>query len=114
MAWYWQRVVPLLSAAGQKPSRSIFLQCCEIGCAKAPRRGDEPDQLWKLKRRRYGAGDLLSVPAPTRDGRRVSVEFTVTVLLDERGGVAGVAAVMCDVTGRFDEMKVSPPQGRGS
>ena len=28
-------------------------------------------------RSRYGAGELLSVPAMTADGRRISVEFTI-------------------------------------
>ena len=29
---------------------------------------------------RYGHGDLLSVPGSTKDGRRVSVEFTIVML----------------------------------
>ena len=32
----------------------------------------------------YGHGDLLSVPGLTKDGRRISVEFTI-VLLRDRG-----------------------------
>lgn len=48
---------------------------------------------------RYGASDLLAVPAVTRDGRTVSVEFTVAFVRDG-DGVAYVGAVMRDVTER--------------
>ena len=54
---------------------------------------------------RYGAGDLLSVPSIRRDGQRISVEFTIVPLKDEQGQMIGMAAVMRDVTKRFDEMK---------
>jgi hypothetical protein len=40
-----------------------------------------------------GAGDLLSVPAMTADGRRISVEFTIMMLKDVDGRVDGVAAI---------------------
>jgi PAS domain S-box-containing protein len=53
---------------------------------------------------RYGRGDLLSVPGLTRDGRRISVEFTIVMLRDgER--VTGTVAVMRDVTRRFEEVR---------
>ena len=54
---------------------------------------------------RYGHGDLLSVPGLTRDGRRISVEFTIVLLRDDRGEVAGTVAVMRDVTKRFEEVR---------
>ena len=53
---------------------------------------------------RYGDGDLLSVPGLTKDGRRISVEFTIVMLRDETG-VAGTVAVMRDVTKRFEELR---------
>lgn len=53
----------------------------------------------------YGAGDLLSVPALRKDGGRISVEFTIVPFKDEGGQMVGVAAVMRDVTARFEEMK---------
>lgn len=53
---------------------------------------------------RYGDGDLLSVPGLTRDGRRISVEFTIVMLRDE-AEVAGTVAVMRDVTKRFEEVR---------
>jgi PAS domain S-box-containing protein len=53
---------------------------------------------------RYGHGDLLSVPGLTREGRRISVEFTI-VLLREGEQVTGTVAVMRDVTKRFEEVR---------
>ena len=54
---------------------------------------------------RYGEGDLLSVPALTKDGRRISVEFTIVMLHDDHGIVIGMASIMRDSTARFEEMK---------
>jgi PAS domain S-box-containing protein len=54
---------------------------------------------------RYGHGDLLSVPGLTREGRRISVEFTIVMLRDGAGQVAGTVAVMRDVTKRFEEVR---------
>jgi len=56
-------------------------------------------------RSRYGDGDLLSVPAIRKDGERISVEFAIVPLKDETGGMVGMAALMRDVTQRFEEMK---------
>ena len=52
---------------------------------------------------RYGAGDLLSVPALTKGGARISVEFTIVILRDERGLPDGTVAVLRDVTKGFAE-----------
>jgi PAS domain S-box-containing protein len=54
---------------------------------------------------RYGHGDLLSVPGLTRDGRRISVEFTIVLLRGEGQRVNGTVAVMRDVTKRFEELR---------
>jgi len=54
---------------------------------------------------RYGEGDLLSVPALTKDGRRISVEFTIVMLRDDHGTAIGMASIMRDSTARFEEMK---------
>ena len=54
---------------------------------------------------RYGAGQLLSVPGITKDGRRISVEFTIIMLRDEQGRPAGTAAILRDVTARFEETR---------
>ncbi len=54
---------------------------------------------------RYGAGDLLAVPAVRRDGTRISVEFRVMPFRDARGRIAGIGAILRDVTKQFEEMK---------
>jgi PAS domain S-box-containing protein len=53
---------------------------------------------------RYGHGDLLSVPALTKDGRRISAEFTIVMLRDGEQ-VTGTVAVMRDMTKRFEEVR---------
>lgn len=52
---------------------------------------------------RYGRGDLLAVPALTKDGRRISVEFTITILFDKHRRPLGTAAILRDVTKSFEE-----------
>ena len=54
---------------------------------------------------RYGHGDLLSVPGIRKDGQRISVEFTIVPLKDQEERMTGMAAVMRNVTKRFDEVK---------
>src|SRR3954468_13245023 len=54
---------------------------------------------------RYGHGDLLSVPGLTKDGRRISVEFTIVMLRDAHNRPAGTAAILRDVTKRFEETR---------
>jgi PAS domain S-box-containing protein len=54
---------------------------------------------------RYGEGDLLAVPGLRKDGQRISVEFTIVTLRNETGTITGLAAVMRDVTVRFNEIK---------
>lgn len=54
---------------------------------------------------RYGAGDLLSVPALRKDGERISVQFSVALLRDADGRPCGVAAVMRDVTAEFEKRR---------
>jgi PAS domain S-box-containing protein len=54
---------------------------------------------------RYGASDLLAVPALRKDGTRVSVEFTILPFRGPDGAMAGIAAILRDVTKRFEELK---------
>lgn len=49
---------------------------------------------------KYGPGELLSVPGIHADGSRISLEFSVGMLRDGDGRVAGIAAVLRDVTKR--------------
>lgn len=54
---------------------------------------------------RYGAGDLLAVPGLCKDGRKISIEFTIVLLKDKSGRVEGMASSIRDVSRRFEEMK---------
>jgi PAS domain S-box-containing protein len=56
-------------------------------------------------RTRYGDGDLLAVPGVRKDGSRLSLEFTIAPLKDAGDRIAGVAALMRDVTARFEETR---------
>lgn len=49
---------------------------------------------------KYGS-TLLKVPATHRDGRRLSIEFSVALLRDGEGKIAGIAAVVRDATERW-------------
>lgn len=53
---------------------------------------------------RYGR-DVLSVPAMRKDGSRISVEFYIILLRAPTGEVAGAAAMMQDVTKRWQQQK---------
>lgn len=53
----------------------------------------------------YGHGDLLSVPAQSKDGQRISVEFTIAMLRDGDGRPAGTVAILRDVSKRFEEVR---------
>ncbi|MBK3773604.1 PAS domain S-box protein [Azospirillum sp. YIM DDC1] len=77
------------------------------------RHWDGYDQVMKTGESRYGSGDLLSVPATRKDGTRISVEFTIVPLKDADGTMMGMAAVMRDVTARFDELKALRRQAAG-
>lgn len=54
---------------------------------------------------RYGAGDVLAVPALRKDGTTISVEFTIAALKNDKGILSGMAAIIRDTTKRFEEMK---------
>ena len=57
-------------------------------------------------RYRYGEGEIMSVPALTKSGRRISVEFTITAVRDDEVNLIGLVAIMRDVTTRFQELKL--------
>jgi PAS domain S-box-containing protein len=53
---------------------------------------------------RYGR-DVLAVPAVQKDGSRRSIEFTVALVRDDGGILVGIAAILRDVTARFEEAR---------
>jgi PAS domain S-box-containing protein len=50
---------------------------------------------------RYGQGQLLAVPALHKDGRQLSIEFSIQLAKDAGGQIEWVIAVFRDVTERF-------------
>jgi PAS domain S-box-containing protein len=58
------------------------------------------DQTMATGVTKYG-DSLLKVPATHRDGRRLSIEFSVALLRDDEGKIAGIAAVVRDSTERW-------------
>lgn len=53
---------------------------------------------------RYGH-DVLAVPALRKDGSRISVEFYILLLRGPGGEILGAAAVLQDVTARWQQQK---------
>jgi PAS domain S-box-containing protein len=69
-----------------------------------PRHWEGYDRVMGTGVTKYGR-NLLAVPALTKDGRRISVEFNVVLLKDAEGRVLGIAATMQDVTARWERDK---------
>ena len=61
------------------------------------------DRVMETGVTRYGARDLLAVPATRKDGGRISLEFSIVLLKEPSGKVQGIAAIMRDVTARWQQ-----------
>lgn len=59
------------------------------------------DRVMETGRTKYGK-DPLSAPGMTKHGKRVSLEFSIVMLKDTGGKVEGVAAIMRDVSKRWE------------
>jgi PAS domain S-box-containing protein len=62
-------------------------------------------QVMESGESRYGSGDVLAVPGIAKDGTQISLEFTIIALRGETGALIGLAAIMRDVTKRFEELR---------
>lgn len=49
--------------------------------------------------------DLLTSPGVRKDGSRLSLEFSMVLLRDDKGGIEGCATIMRDVTARWQKEK---------
>ena len=47
--------------------------------------------------------ELLAVPALKKDGTRISVEFSLVLIRDQQDRVLGAAAIMRDVSARWEK-----------
>ena len=62
-------------------------------------------EVMRTGQSRYGQGDLLAVPGLRKDGKRISLEFTIAPLHAKDGTLRGMGAIMRDVTARFEELR---------
>ncbi len=53
---------------------------------------------------KYGR-ELLAVPAMRKDGTRISIEFSISIVRSPAGEVLGAAALVLDVTARWEKDK---------
>jgi PAS domain S-box-containing protein len=62
------------------------------------------DQTMNSGRTRYSR-NLLAVPALRKDGTRISIEFTIVLIRDAKGTLLGPAAILRNVTARWNRDK---------
>jgi len=62
-------------------------------------------EVMRTGKSRYAEGATLAVPAVAKDGKRISLEFTIVPLKDVSGTMQGMVAVLRDVTARFEELR---------
>jgi PAS domain S-box-containing protein len=63
------------------------------------------NEVMRTGKSRYAEGAMLAVPALRKDGKRISLEFTIVPLKDVSGTMQGMVAVLRDVTARFEELR---------
>jgi PAS domain S-box-containing protein len=63
------------------------------------------DKVMGGAQNRYGRGALLAVPALHKDGRQLSIEFTILPFRGDAGPPLGVVAFLRDATARFGEIR---------
>ena len=61
-------------------------------------------RVMKTGKTRYGK-ELLKVPALRKDGSTISVEFTLLLVRNRRNEIIGTAAIIRDVTKRWEQEK---------
>lgn len=87
------------SRCSERPKRDR----CSIAL---PPNHDRPSESRNGRPREVFAGvQLLSVPVHTRSGQTLSIQFTVAPVPGPDGGLAGIVAVLRDVTATLQELK---------
>jgi PAS domain S-box-containing protein len=61
-------------------------------------------RVMKTGKTRYGK-DLLKVPAIRKDGRTISVEFTILLIRNRQNKIMGTASIIRDVTEHWEQEK---------
>ena len=62
------------------------------------------DRVMDTGQTRY-AREVLAVPAVTKDGKSISIEFTIQLVRDDAGTILGPVAIIRDVSARFQREK---------
>lgn len=62
------------------------------------------DRVMESGETRYGS-EPLKVPGIKKDGSKISLEFSITILKDDEGEIEGVAAFLRDVSAAWEEKK---------
>jgi PAS domain S-box-containing protein len=63
------------------------------------------DGMMKTGKTRHEPDKLLAVPAVNKAGQKLSIQFTVAPVTGRHGSLAGIVAVLRDVTTTFEEIR---------
>ena len=69
------------------------------------RHWDGYDRMMATGQSRHAPDELLAVPAVNKSGDKLSIQFTVAAVAGEEGALAGIVAVLRDVSTTFDELR---------
>jgi PAS domain S-box-containing protein len=105
MIRFWNRAAERIFGYSAAESSGKSLDIIIPGALRQ-RHWDAYAEAIRTGKTRYGEGDVLAVPAIRKDGARISIEFTIWPYRDRKGDLIGVAAILRDVTKRFEELKV--------
>jgi PAS domain S-box-containing protein len=101
---YWNAAATRIFGFSEKEALGARLDLI-IPDRLRPRHWDGYDKVMGGAESRYGEGALLAVPAMRKEGRQISVEFTILPLHDAVGQLIGIAAFLRDATARFEEIR---------
>ena len=126
--WLFQRIVEDMAEAvivSDRDGRIVFWNRAAeamFGHSAAEAIGDSLDLIIPERfRARHWAGyravmssgvtryarELLAVPAMRKGGRRISIEFSIVLVRDPQGELIGAAAIVRDVTARWERERAA-------
>lgn len=62
-------------------------------------------KMMETGRSSHAPDELLAVPATTKSGANISIQFTVAPVLNDDGTITGIVALLRDVTETFSEIR---------
>ena len=69
------------------------------------RHWDGYHRMMKTGQSRHKAHEVLSVPALTKSGETLSIQFTVAAVTNAEGALSGIVALLRDATATYEEIK---------